>query len=170
MARYLVNIHGEEYDIELEYRSEKYYARIGGEEKELEFHRLTENRLLILIDGQSNEVDIWSNGFDHSRTVFVRGREYSVGVEDYNLAQLRKTAGMTSESAMEKELHATMPGMVVDIKVEAGEAVTAGQPLLVIEAMKMENVIKAKSDATVKMIKATAGRSVEKGDILLEFE
>lgn len=170
MARYLVNVHGEEYDIELEYRSEKYIARIGDRKLVLEAHRLAENRSLILIDGHSNEVDVWSNGFNQNRVVSVRGREFKVSVEDYNLAQLRKTAGMSSEATIEKKLTASMPGMIVDIKIKAGDAVTAGQALLVIEAMKMENIIKAKSDATVKSIKAVAGRSVEKDDLLLEFE
>jgi len=170
MARYLVNVHGEEYDIELEYRSEKYIAKIGDRELVLEAHRLADSRSLILIDGHSNEVDVWSNGFNQNRIVSVRGREFKVAVEDYNLAQLRKTAGMTADATIEKRLTASMPGMIVDIKVKPGDAVTAGQPLLVIEAMKMENIIKARTDGTIKSIKAVTGRSVEKDDLLLEFE
>jgi len=170
MPRYLVNIDDHEYDIELEYRSEKYYAKLGGVEKELQMFRLGESRAVLLIDGCSLEVDVRANGYDNRRTVFMKGREITVQIEDYNLAQLRKTAGISSGAAMDKILKAPMPGLVLDIKVAAGEAVAKGQPLMVIEAMKMENIIKATGEGTVKQVHVEGGKSVEKGDKLLEFE
>ncbi|MFK8055317.1 MAG: biotin/lipoyl-containing protein [Saprospiraceae bacterium] len=68
------------------------------------------------------------------------------------------------------ELHAPMPGKVVNIVVEAGQAVSAGDTLLVLEAMKMENPIQAVADATIKSIEVNAGEAVEKGALLLKFE
>lgn len=67
------------------------------------------------------------------------------------------------------ELKAPMPGLILDIKVQAGQTVQKGEPLLVLEAMKMENVIKATGDGTVKEIKVLIGEKVEKNQVLLKF-
>jgi len=170
MARYLVNIDGKEFDIELEYRSEKYFAVINGKNVEIASYRLGENRSLLLIDDQAHEVDVRSNGYDNRKVVFMKGMEIPARIEDYNLAQLRKTAGMSSETAVARQLKAAMPGLVIEVKIKPGDKVTKGQPLLVLEAMKMENIIKAQWEATVKAVHVSGGMSVEKGDELLEFE
>jgi biotin carboxyl carrier protein len=170
MPRYLVNVDNKEFDIELEYKSEKYIANINGEEVEIESHLLGENRSIMLIDGKSLEVDVRSNGYDSTRTVFILGQEVPVTIENYNLAQLKKTAGMSSEKTMDKLLKAPMPGLVLEVKVSAGSAVKKGDSLLIIEAMKMENVIKATGDGLIKEISVEAGQSVEKDDRLMEFE
>jgi len=69
-----------------------------------------------------------------------------------------------------QDLKAPMPGLIVDVKVKEGQAVQQGDALLVLEAMKMENVIKATGSATVKSIKVNAKDKVEKNTILIEFE
>ena len=170
MARYLVNIDGKEFDIELEYRSEKYFAVINGKKVEIASYRLGENRSLLLIDDQAHEVDVRSNGYDNRKVVFMKGMEIPALIENYNLAQLRKTAGMSSETGVARQLRAAMPGLVIEVKIKPGDKVTKGQPLLVLEAMKMENIIKAQWGATVKAVHVSGGMSVEKGDKLLEFE
>ena len=170
MARYLVNIDGKEFDIELEYRSEKYFAVINGKKVEIASYRLGESRSLLLIDDQAHEVDVRSNGYDNRKVVFMKGMEIPARIENYNLAQLRKTAGMSSETDVARHLKAAMPGMVIEVKIKPGEKVTKGQPLLVLEAMKMENIIKAQREATVKAVHVSGGMSVEKGDKLMEFE
>jgi len=170
MSRYLVNIEGQEYDIELVYRSEKYYALLGDKEVEVSLHQLGESRALVLIDGTSYEIDVRHNGYDNKKVVFMKGMEIVADVEDYNLAQLRKTAGISSEGALGKYLKAAMPGLVVEVGVKSGDVIKKGQSLLIIEAMKMENIIKAPGDGIVKAIHVEAGMSVDKGDNLLEFE
>jgi len=170
MVRYLVNIDGKEFDIELEYRSEKYHAVINGKKVEIASYRLGESRSLLLIDDQAHEVDVRSNGYDNRKVVFMKGMEIPALIEDYNLAQLRKTAGMSSDTAVARQLKAAMPGLVIEVKIKPGDKVTKGQPLFVLEAMKMENIIKAQWEATVKAVHVSSGQSVEKGDKLLEFE
>ncbi|MBY0435500.1 MAG: acetyl-CoA carboxylase biotin carboxyl carrier protein subunit, partial [Cyclobacteriaceae bacterium] len=64
---------------------------------------------------------------------------------------------------------APMPGLIIDLRVNAGDTVKTGDPLLVLEAMKMENIIKAPGDGTVKQVKIKKGDSVEKGQLLIEF-
>ncbi|MCB0395549.1 MAG: acetyl-CoA carboxylase biotin carboxyl carrier protein subunit [Flavobacteriales bacterium] len=67
------------------------------------------------------------------------------------------------------EVKAPMPGKVLAIHVEDGSEVKEGDSLLVLEAMKMENVIKSPVDATVRQIRVKAGGTVEKNEILIEF-
>lgn len=170
MARYLIEIEGHEYDIELEYRSEKYVATLDGREIEIEYHPIGRGRSVMLVDSQSNEVDVRTNGSDGERLVFMRGNEITVKIENYQLAQLRKRVGMSTGGELQKIVKAPMPGLVLDIMVTAGEVVTKDQPLLIIEAMKMENIIKAPGEGTIKAVNVESKASVEKGDSLVELE
>jgi pyruvate carboxylase subunit B len=63
-----------------------------------------------------------------------------------------------------------MPGLVVRVQVEAGAAVAAGAGVVVLEAMKMENELRAASDATVRSVRVKPGEAVEKGQVLVEFD
>lgn len=170
MPRYMVNVGGKEFDIRLEYRSEKYFATVDGRQLEVDNYRLGESRSILLVNGKSLEVDVRSNGYDTRKTVFMKGQEIPVEIEDYSLAQLRKTAGISTAGAVEKTLKAPMPGLVLEVKVKPGDTIAKNQPLLIIEAMKMENIIKAPDAGVVKDIPVKGGASVEKGDILLELE
>lgn len=168
--RYMVKVDDKEFDVDIEYRSEKYFAKINGKEVEIIANKLGESRSIMLMNGLSFEVDVRSNGYDSSKTVFVLGQEIPVEIENYNLAQLKKTAGMSSGKKMETVLKAPMPGMILDVKVSPGDTVKKGDPLIIIEAMKMENILKAAGDGTIKQIYVSSGKSVEKDDKILEFE
>jgi propionyl-CoA carboxylase alpha chain len=69
-----------------------------------------------------------------------------------------------------KKLLCPMPGLVVSINVEPGQEVKAGEPLAIVEAMKMENVLRAERDATVKAIHARKGESLAVDAVIMEFE
>ena len=68
-----------------------------------------------------------------------------------------------------KNIKAPMPGMVLNILVEDGDTVTKDQAVVILEAMKMENVIKSPVDGTIKKVGVTKGVAVEKNTILIEF-
>ena len=63
-----------------------------------------------------------------------------------------------------------MPGLVLELKVNEGDEVKTGAPLLILEAMKMENVIKSDQDGTIKRIEVQEKETVEKNQVLIEFE
>ena len=170
MSRYLVKIDNKEYDLHLEYRADGYEVSVDGAPVRVTNHRLGETRSVLLVENRSFEVDVRSNGLADSKTVFMLGVEIPVEIEEYQLAQLRKTAGMKSGPSVQKKLKAPMPGLILEVKVASGDKVSKDQPLIVIEAMKMENVIKASGDAVVKSVDVSKGASVEKGDQMLEFE
>ncbi|MFO8033223.1 MAG: biotin/lipoyl-containing protein [Desulfohalobiaceae bacterium] len=86
-------------------------------------------------------------------------------------ATARKTAAAEQESPGGKgQVTAPMPGMVLEVKVEQGQQVQDGEVLLLLEAMKMENAIKANSTGQVKEIRVQEGDSVNTGDLLLIVE
>lgn len=88
-----------------------------------------------------------------------------------DLDLLIERMGLNSiENKKLKHLEAPMPGMVTGVKVEPGQTVDKGTPLLILEAMKMENVITAPQPSIVKKILVTKGQAVDKGAILVEFE
>ena len=67
------------------------------------------------------------------------------------------------------EIHAPMPGLVLEINVSEGQEVEKGDPLLILEAMKMENVIKAPGNGIIKKIHVEKGNPVEKNELLVEL-
>ena len=73
-------------------------------------------------------------------------------------------------NAKAEPVKAPMPGMVLKILVTPGQQVNKGDALIILEAMKMENLLKAAAAGTVKAIKATEKTAVEKGAILIEME
>ncbi len=78
--------------------------------------------------------------------------------------------GMSNTTASKvNELKAPMPGLIVDIRVEPGHLVQKGDPLLVLEAMKMENILKAPGNGVVGAIKVGLRDNVTKGQVLIQF-
>ncbi|MEO1601594.1 MAG: biotin/lipoyl-containing protein, partial [Pseudomonadota bacterium] len=99
-----------------------------------------------------------------------RGADLEVTVREPRVAELAKLMPVKVPPDTSKWLLCPMPGVVVSIAVEAGQEVQAGQALATVEAMKMENVLRAEKKATVKEIKAAPGQSLAVDEIILEFE
>ena len=117
------------------------------------------HRILILKEDREN-------GIVRMR---IGGRNYSVKLQDEQVRMMR-TMGFDSATAKVSEIKAPMPGLVINVIVKAGDTVKKGDALLVLEAMKMENVIKAPADAVVSAVPAEQGKAVEKGQLLVSFQ
>lgn len=103
-------------------------------------------------------------------TLRVDGQQYEVSISE-PIDQLLSSMGMDLKAMQQVEpVKAPMPGMVLKILVTPGQQIKKGDGLLVLEAMKMENVLKAGTDATVKSVKAVEHTAVEKGAVLIELE
>ena len=170
MARYLVKSNGKEFDIRIKQTGECYRAVVNGREYVVQSSSSGKSKSVMLVDGQSLEISIKSNGYDNSCVVTVSGIEIELEIDNFRLAQLKKAAGNRAGTAVAKKIKAPMPGLILEIKVNPGEKVASGQQVLVIEAMKMENAIKSLAEAVVKNVAVSKGQSVEKGDLLIEFE
>ncbi|MEO6525152.1 MAG: biotin/lipoyl-containing protein [Gemmatimonadaceae bacterium] len=103
-------------------------------------------------------------------TLWVDGFRHEVEALDERARAIRELASASAAPTGPAPLLAPMPGMIVRVSVEAGDIVQPGQSLVVMEAMKMENELRATSAATVKAVHAHPGSAVEKGALLLELE
>ncbi len=101
--------------------------------------------------------------------VYVNGRAIAVTVDDPRAPRARAGRRLDSDSGSGR-VAAPMPGRIVKVLVTAGDAVTAGQPLLVMEAMKMENEIRAPKAGTVADLRVAEGASVDAHAVLLLLE
>jgi acetyl/propionyl-CoA carboxylase alpha subunit len=127
-----------------------YYVYAGNKVTEIYVLRQlpAEKKYLLLINGQKVEVEYQSK-----------------------LDLLLKSMGFEQAGKHKaKNLTAPMPGMILDVKVEKGQRVQMGDPILVLEAMKMENVLKAPGDAIIKELKVNKGDKVDKNQVMVIFE
>lgn len=100
----------------------------------------------------------------------VNGQLYKTAIRE-PIDQLLATMGMDMAAMQKAEpVRAPMPGMVLKILVTPGQQVAKGDALLILEAMKMENIIKATAPATIKAVKVTERTAVEKGAVMIECE
>jgi pyruvate carboxylase subunit B len=100
----------------------------------------------------------------------IDGHRYNVEALGERVRAIQELAARTAPPAGPAPVIAPMPGLVVRVNVTVGDSVTAGQGVLVMEAMKMENELRASAAATVKAVRAVQGAAVEKGAVLIEFE
>ena len=100
----------------------------------------------------------------------INGREHDLTLSDEVDLLVKKLGFSTAETTKSKDAIAPMPGLVLDVMVAEGDMVEAGTPLLILEAMKMENVLKSEGDGTIKSIKVSKGEAVEKRQLLIEIE
>jgi biotin carboxyl carrier protein len=107
---------------------------------------------------------------DKNHLIIINGVEYKVELRD-KYDELLKILGMEGLGAQaHKDLKAPMPGLVLEIMAIPGQEVVKGDPLFILEAMKMENVIKSPGEGIVKSIGVKTGQAVEKNEVLIEFE
>lgn len=112
-----------------------------------------------------------SSGTDGAKwTLDVEGERVHVEVLDRGQEAIRVAKMASGRATGPRPLKAPMPGLIVRVEVAPGDWVRAGQGLVIVEAMKMENELKAETDGRVKSVQATAGQAVEKDSILVEFE
>jgi pyruvate carboxylase subunit B len=165
----------------------KYYVRVGDEEIEVvhdgsEVRDEGETREAHLAEVEGTPVRMLTVGDEVHRiivrrgatrgryTIWVDGFRHEVEALDERMRAIRELAGASAGPSGPAPLLAPMPGMVVRVQVQAGDVVQPGQGLVVMEAMKMENELRATAAATVKAVIAQPGTAVEKGALLIELE
>ena len=138
---------------------------------ELDFVTLPDGDFHVLQNGKSFKASLVSLDFSKKVCVLkLDGALYEVAIAD-QFDQLVDKMGL-SKAITHKvgEIKAPMPGLVLSIAVKAGQEVVQGDTLLILEAMKMENVLKSPGEGRVKKVLVEKGKAVDKGEVLLEME
>jgi propionyl-CoA carboxylase alpha chain len=166
----VVRIAGTVHEVVVEDRPEGALVRVdGGEPVEL-IGRWAPGQLRFrgTIDGRRRIVQIARAGRDWTLT--SRGASHKVQVYPAHVAELTRHMIEKVPPDLSRFLIAPMPGLLTALHVAEGDKVEAGQPLAVVEAMKMENILRAQKSATVKRVAAAPGESLAVDAVILEFE
>ncbi len=142
----------------------RYRVAVGDEVWEVDARLTAQGIYSLLIDGVSYVADVVDR--DGVCAVEVGGEWYEITVEEQTRHIIR-TRGGTSGGPRSRTLTAPLPGKISRVAVRPGDAVQAGDTLLVIEAMKMENEFKAAGAGTVAEVRVEAGQAVNAGDVLV---
>ena len=142
----------------------------GASKKDWAWTQVAPGSYRVNVEGKNYSV-IAVDGPDTSGKMVVRisGVEREVSILDERALLLDRMGMSAADSSADLELCAPMPGKVLSVLVKPGDAVQQGDSLLVLEAMKMENVIKSAVSGTVESVSANAGSAVEKGELLMKF-
>ena len=125
----------------------------------------------ILQDNKSYSAEIINSDIDkRSYTVKINGTEYFVSIANKLDQLITKMGFSVSTTKNVKLVKAPMPGLVLGVNVEVGQEVAEDDALLILEAMKMESTLVSPSAGVVKTIAVKSGETVDKGQLLIEFE
>ena len=164
--KYFVNVNGRAHEVELIERLGQLEVAVDGTALDISYEEVDDlGQVVILRDGKSYGLSI--EGSEEEVAITLAGHFYDVRREDE-----RERAAHAAERASTKgsgAVTATMPGVVVELLVKKGEAVTKGQPLLILSAMKMQNEIASPSEGVVKEIHVNAGQAVSGGAKLVSL-
>jgi biotin carboxyl carrier protein len=159
---YSVAIAGEERHLELSRKDGIWQCRLDGHEVQVDVVQPRQNLLSILIDGKSYEIKREFAGKEEY--VWVGTERYAVEVSDPR--SLRGRGRKPGDDKGPHKLVALMPGKVVRLLVKEKSEVEAGQGILVVEAMKMQNEIKSSKKGIISKILTAEGDRVNAGDLL----
>jgi biotin carboxyl carrier protein len=149
--------------VELERSADRWKITLDGKPVDADAVEITPNTLSVLLDGQSYEVRI-SPSPDGVLRIQTGLEEFTAEVSDPRAWRGRRHGTLEAEGR--QQVLAPMPGKVIRVLVKAGDKVEAGQGLLVVEAMKMQNEIRSPKGGTVERLQVKEGQPVNAGDVL----
>ena len=164
--RYFVTIAGREVEVDLS----GHQPVVDGTPVEAHLSVLpgTDTRHL-LVDGRSYALAATADERRGRWHISVGAERFTADAVDERTRAIREMTGGADDAA-DKTILAPMPGLVLKVEVEVGQAVRAGQGVVVVEAMKMENELKAPADGVVASIFVQPGQTVDKGAVLIVLE
>ena len=160
--KYLTAVNGKTYEIEINQNGR---VIIDGVERKFDIRSLQPNLYSLLIDNLSFEALV--EGKDNAVNVMLGGDLFEVTVEDERERRLAAAGSGFQVEQGEISVRSPMPGLIVVVQVADGDEVTAGQALVVLESMKMENQLKAPRAGKVSKVHIQAGERVEQNRLLI---
>lgn len=158
-------------DLAHEIELDNHQIKIDGKPTEIDLVKLLDNKFHILENHKSHNIEIIHADYALKRfSIKVNNNIYDLNLQT-ELDMLLDKMGMSAATNEKMDnVKAPMPGLVLDILVEKGQTINKGDNLLILEAMKMENIIKASGTGVVKDIKINKKDAVEKNQLLIEVE
>ncbi len=138
---------------------------------EIDSLETSKNAYHLLVSNRSYAARVLAYDFNKKQyEIRINNNRYSVSIYD-SLDQLIDEMGFALGSSKDiRSIEAPMPGLILDISVHVGQAVKEDDPLLILEAMKMENIITSPREGVIKSIQVSKGDAVDKDNLLIEFE
>lgn len=158
MKTYVVSVNNEEIALD----TKEVYDLDIVKNSDTEFHILEDNK-------KYNAKLISANFLEKTLKVEVNGNSYTIAIADEYDQMVKKMGLLAVNTKKEKNINAPMPGLILDILVTEGQEVKEGEQVLVLSAMKMENIITAPSDGVVSAVNVAKDDAVEKGQLLIEI-
>jgi pyruvate carboxylase subunit B len=165
--KYIVDVQGERVEVTLD----EGRVRVGDTTSDVRITDVEGTPVQMLTMGRSIHRVVVERGKTRGAYVlWIDGWRFAVEALDERTRAIRDAAAQSAAASGPAPLIAPMPGLIVRVLVEEGAEVVAGQPLVVMEAMKMENELRSPAAGKVVSIKATPGTAVEKGARLIELQ
>ena len=146
-------------------------GKLNGEPFKLDLIDIASGKKHLIFNHRSYSIEVLAlDKASKQVRIGVNGKTFDLKVKE-RFDDLLSQLGMDAAAGKaDLQVKAPMPGLVLDILVAPGDVVVKGSPMLILEAMKMENVIKSSVDAKVSKVSITKGKAVEKNEVLIEFE
>ena len=143
-------------------------VEVGGHAVRPDLARLSFYSFSLLLDGESHSVSVRPS--EEGYLVLAQGRTHQVRLRSRRELLNESLRTVKPAALRSSQVRATIPGLIRAVKVSAGDRVSAGDGLVILEAMKMENEIGAPQAGVVKAVRVSAGQAVEKGAVLVELQ
>lgn len=142
---------------------------INGEKVNPRFIKIDDGIYRVLVNEMSFNMSVLKAA-NKQFSLKINGKTIDTNLSDPDDILLEKLGMDQLAGVGFEDIMAPMPGLVLDVNVSDGQEVKAGEALLVLEAMKMENVIKATTDAVINQVAVKSGEAVEKNQVLITFQ
>lgn len=160
--KYITTINNKKFEIEILNDGS---VLVNGQPREVDFLALDPSLYSIIMNGVSHEAVIEETLGDYQ--VLLGGRLYEGEVLDERAQLMLSRRGGREADSGEISIRAPMPGLIVNVPVTEGQQVKAGQTVVILESMKMQNELKCPRDGTVQRISVAAGQTVEQKKVLV---
>ncbi len=165
--KYVVTVNGEDHEVDLDGGT----AHTDGQSFDTRIAEIDGTPVRVITLGDEVHRVVVRRGQGKGRyTFWLEGHRFEVEALDERTHTIRALSSAAAGPAGPAPLVAPMPGLIVRVNVQVGDEVSAGQGLVVMEAMKMENELRAPAAGVVKRVACEVGTAVEKGSTLIELE
>lgn len=169
MKKYFISLENPENKYEAEISGEK-NATINGKEFCYDYKFINDNILVLRVNNKNFFLAITEAEENNEFEINLESKSFKITCKSELEMLIDKMSGNKTGSAIKKEILSPMPGIIKSLNVKEGQKINKGEVLLVLEAMKMENEIKAVRECIIKKVNVDVLSSVEKNELLIVME